>query len=190
MNLVIELDGSRIFGAVAQGGELGMRSIESTNVCSEFRRAVLIVFVETRVALRACFVGGGGQAQDPFMFDVTACAGRCEGLFGVVNRAIMAGKTGLVGGCMLESRLGGMARAALLAEQRMRSRDGTSVVGFRTARQRMPAQPPKARQGKCGRQNAPPPRNGAQLFEVVEIDALRELFCGARASRHLNTSAP
>src|SRR5579883_936049 len=116
MNLVIELDRSRILGAGAQNRKLRMRAIERANIAGKTRGAVLIVGGQVRVALRASFVACIRQPHGTFMLDMAGGARRRKGLLGVMDWPIVTSHARLVGGALLESGRRDMAGAAFLPE--------------------------------------------------------------------------
>ena len=119
------------------------------------------------------------------MLYVTIRTGRREFLIGMVNRAVVAAKAGLVGSAFPIAGLRHVAGSALLAQQRVRMCQRSGIVGFGASRHGMPAKPPEAGDYKHTRENPPPARNTVQRFEVIQIDALREFLGAAGSSGHL-----
>src|SRR5580693_5701188 len=119
------------------------------------------------------------------MLHVAIRAERRERLVGVMDRPIVASQAGLVGGTLLVTGLRDMARAAFLSKQRVCVGKRSGVVGLRTSRHGVPAEPRQAHDHEYARENPPPARNTTQRLEVIQIDALSEFLGGAYASGHL-----
>src|ERR1035441_5725912 len=104
------------------------------------------------------------------MLDVAIGTGRRERLIGLMNGAIVATQTSLIGRALLKAGLRHMAGSALLPEQRVGVCKRPGVIRFRTPRHGMPAEPCQAHDHKYARQNPPPAWNAMQRLEVFQID--------------------
>src|SRR5579872_7062090 len=118
MQVMIELDGSRIGALGSQRGEFGMIAFKAGDITyktggSPARRKV-------RVTLRAVCIACGGQPNRSAMIGVAGSARGREGLRYVMHGTVMARKALLIDDlCVVKTQVGHMAGGALPRQNRM-----------------------------------------------------------------------
>ena len=135
------------------------------------------------MAFRAGFFAGRGNIYASAMFGVAGGAVRGARLIGVVDRAVMARETSLILNFGREYRgLLHVARRALLFEDGVRRGHAATAVYTSIFVERVPGNP----HDRQDRYKKTQPELGAfqrsRSLKIVEIDALREFFGGARSS--------
>jgi len=121
MDVMIELNGSRIAAFRAQWSELWMISLKTVDMfckaCGTSAR------LEVRMALRATCIARGGKAYRSAMVGVTCSARRRECLSRVMQGAVMAGQTFLVDHFVIvKTKRGCVTHGTLLRENSVRRR--------------------------------------------------------------------
>lgn len=170
VQLVIELDGSWIRGAVTQSPEFRMSASKRSYVCGNRKRT--FVGTEVGVALRTSPVAYAGQPGRLLVLHMAGAAGGRERLRCLVRRAVVTGLTGPIGDCMTEAGLRVTGRA-VLTEDRVRVREGATRVRRFITGETTPAEPENTHQHQSNRKQPPPARDGIDGLKVSAVDALR-----------------
>ncbi len=189
VNGVVHQNGARIFGALAECGEFGVAKFETANVRGIAWRTVRVF--QICVTFGATLIASRADDDASAMFDV---AGGTLGHVGlqlrvVMNRSIVASEAGAVHGsgrkfpCFLE-----MADGALFFEDRMGAAHPPARIDPGIARNSAPDNPPQGKQRYQHGQEEFRALVGCRPREIVQVDALRQLFCCASPRHFLYSS--
>jgi hypothetical protein len=141
--------------------------------------------MQIRVALRTADVRGYREARMPAMFCMARGAARREKLIRVMQRRVMAGIATFISGPGAErAHLRHMARAASRAEHPMRRGHSSAAINSVVASQRVPTQPQQRDHRQCDGQNETQAPERVWMFEIFQVNPLRQVFCSELGSCH------
>ena len=119
MEIMVELNGSRVAAPRSQRGEFGMIAFKTADVSD--KAGGTPAHREIRVTLRAVRVARRGKSNRSSMIGVAGSARGRERLRCVMQGAVMAREALLVDGLgAVKTQVGHMARGTLLGEDRVR----------------------------------------------------------------------
>lgn len=180
MNFVVELDGARICLAVAQRPEFRVAMSERCDAGCDGQ--VSVFCFEVGMALSTRLIAHVSQTRCPLVLHVARGARRRERLPGVVHGTVVAGRARLIRYSFREHRLLSVAGVAFQAEARVSRSNGSTGVNTFIASKSVPSKPKNTHACKDDGQDAAPTRDRIDVFEIVPVDALRQLFCCPRSS--------
>jgi len=174
---MVQEDGARVFGVIAQGSYLRVAVFESADVggvegvaCRDFQMGM---------ALRATDVAGGDDVYAAAVLDVARCTGgdiRAHLIF-VVHGAVVAGKASGVCGFGREfSGLLHVARGALLLEHGVGFTHAAAGVDPRIAGEAAPGDPADGEQRSEDDEEESGTFERGGALEIVQVNALRHRF--------------
>jgi hypothetical protein len=181
MEVMVELNGSRVAALGSQRREFGMIAFKTADVSDNTSRTP--ARREVRVTLRTICIACGGKPNRSPMIGVAGCARGRERLRFVMQGAVMARETFLIDYFLVvKTQIGQMAGGALPGENRVCGGQASGGVHAAVAANAIPGDPQDGeRQCRNGKQKSPAAQR-ARPLEIVEIDALRELL-GCACSR-------
>jgi len=120
------------------------------------------------------------------MLDVARDAGRRETLFRLMDGSVMTRQAGSLAD--FRSKAGGhVARRTVVGEDGVAFCQRPGVERTLLSGEARPSEPRDAKPDGEDRQQALPAWDGIHPFEVVQVDALRELLGSSGAARHIST---
>src|SRR5208282_1342212 len=183
VDCMIDLDGAGVRESWAKCGEFGVPSFKARDAGCEIGRRVTCL--EMGMALRTACVRRSRKLDSPTMLDVAGRAGGSENLILVMNGSIMASEARAVVCLRAEkSGTGDVARLATLCQDGMRGGHWSRAVELVVVREAIADKPEQRRDRQENRKQKTRLAKAVRMFEIIQINALREPFGGPLRSRH------